>query len=402
MTAAAHGLVAANVRVASGRWRPLRRWLPVLAGLVLALYVGSSWLSLAIPEPSGPHAVGRQRFVWVDESRPESHTLDPDDARSVPIQVWYPARPGSGSPADYVDGLEQIEAGLLASGELGRLEVLGLGLVRDPALDGADVASDRSPFPLLLLSPGNATNVAFYASLAEDLASKGYVVIGVDHPFQVSAVQVPGGEVAVYDRSVESSLQSVGPEIEERVADIGFVLDMVQAKSSDLDFLLPSLDLDKVGILGHSNGGIAAVETCRHDARLAACLNIDGQAGGGPFGYDLTSTVPEQPFMFLTKEAALHEELHRRFEEAGEGTVRVVIPEADHGDFTDGALFEPSPNPFGGSARSVAVTTRSAVSAFFDHWLRGTAGDSFRDLDAPSNLYVNVYPLGDRPPIPGS
>lgn len=391
------------------RWRDLQwwrrrppRWLIIASVSVLIVYVVSMLFRLAIPAPTGPHAVGRERIIWIDETRPESHTPDPADSRSVPIQLWYPAQPGTGQPAEYVDDLDVIGEGMRSSGELGWLELLGLRLVRDGARDGGDVARDGDRFPILVLSPGNATNVAFYASLAEELASRGYVVVGVDHPFQVAAVMVRDGSVAVYDRTWDVSLGSVGPKIEERVADVEFVLDQIRSGAEEIEFLSSSLDLDRIGILGHSNGGVTAVETCREDPGIVACLNIDGQNAGGPFGYEMTSTAPDQPFMYLTKEASIHEELHRRFEAAGEGAVRAVIPSAAHGDFTDGALLEPSLDPVAGHGRSVVVTTRSLVGAFFDHWLKLPRPHPFSGLDVPSDVYINVYPLGEQAPIPGT
>lgn len=153
-------------------------------------------------------------------------------------------------------------------------------------------------------------------------------------------------------------------------------------------------------MLGHSNGGISAVEMCRADSAIAACLNIDGQSVGGPFGYERAASAPEQPFMYLTKETSIHDAIHGRFEGAGAGAVRAVVPVAEHGDFTDGGLLEPEVNPFSNTARSVMVTTRALVSAFFDQWLKEPRSRPFSGLDVPSDVYINVYPLGDNRPIP--
>ena len=73
---------------------------------------------------------------------------------------------------------------------------------------------------------------------------------------------------------------------------------------------------------------------------------------------------------------------------------------AEHGDFTDGGMLEPDVNPFSSSARSVVVTTRALVSAFFDQWLKEPRPRPFSGLDVPSDVYINVYPLGDNRPIP--
>ena len=383
-------------------WKGRRpsRWIALIGLAVVATYASSTMLDLAIPSPTGDHAVGRESWVWVDDSRPESHTPDTDDARSVPVQAWYPAQPGTGEPAGYVDDLAAIEAGLKESGELGWLETLGLRVVRHQALQGAELASSDDGFPVLVLSPGNATNVGFYSALAEDLASKGYVVVGIDHAFQVAAVRIDDGSVAVYDQSMDAGIESIGPKIAERVADMAFVLERIREGTGDIAFLAPSLDLSRIGVLGHSNGGVSAVEMCREDLAIAACLNIDGQLAGGPFGYERGASAPEQPFMYLTKETFIHDSIHGRFEAAGSGAVRAVVPVAEHGDFTDGGLLEPDVNPFSNTARNVMVTTRALVSAFFDQWLKEPRSRPFSGLGVPSDVYVNVYPLGDNRPIP--
>jgi alpha-beta hydrolase superfamily lysophospholipase len=256
-----------------------------------------------------------------------------------------------------------------------------------------------------VLSPGNATNVAFYATIAEELASHGYVVAGVDHPYQVAAVVLPDGTVASYDAvpdqlPVSERQAAVAAKIEERVADIRFVLDQLASLARDGSLLEGRLDLDQVGIMGHSNGGLAAVEACREDVRLRACLNVDGQQAGGPFSVAPGGVAPDQPFLFLTKETALHPALAERFEAAGEGAYRVVIPEARHEQFADGPLFQPALLPIGRPAERVLVTARGFAQAFFSRYLAGASPSVFSRVPAPADVYVNVYPLGGQPSLP--
>ncbi|HEX2420882.1 MAG TPA: hypothetical protein VHL55_04720, partial [Acidimicrobiia bacterium] len=104
-------------------------------------------------------------------------------------------------------------------------------------------------------------------------------------------------------------------------------------------------------------------------------------------------TVPEQSFMFLTKEVDLHEELAARFEAGGEGGYRVVIPVASHADFADGALFAPSIWPFARTVDKVNEVTRGFVNAFFDLTLKGEARSVLGDVSAGTDVYVYVYPL---------
>jgi dienelactone hydrolase len=369
----------------------------LLAAVALA-GAGSTFLHLRVPEPTGDHPVGRQRLSWVDPARPEAHTEDPSDRREVPVTVWYPAKAGTGKPAEYVDGRSRIAGGLVSSGELSGAAVAALRFVRDPALAGAEVSGAKQAYPLILLSPGNLTNAGFYASIAEDLASLGYIVVGVDHPYQVAAVELQDRKVAVYDKRAERSPAET--KIPERVADLRFALDRLFDLKSRNDGIGRHLDLNRVGVMGHSNGGIAAAEACRADARFDGCLNIDGQTAGGPFSSRPDGPAPDQPFMFLTKETSLHPVLAERFEAAGTGAYRVVVPAAAHDQFADGALFRPGINPFHRTADGVIAVTRGFSRAFFDHVLLGRPEKAMGDLEAPVDVYVNVYPLGKRPGIP--
>jgi hypothetical protein len=83
--------------------------------------------------------------ILVDTQRPELHTADTADHRSVPVQFWYPAESGTGAPTEYVDELQTISGGLIDSGALGGIEVAALSLVRTGALEGAAVAAGRHP-----------------------------------------------------------------------------------------------------------------------------------------------------------------------------------------------------------------------------------------------------------------
>lgn len=375
----------------------LRRVVAAGTCLAVALGIVATARHLAIPAPTGPHAVGLERLAWVDASREEVHTPTAGDHRAVAVRLWYPAEHGSGTLGAYLPELGAIGEGLQAAGAVGRVEAMGLRWVRHHARQDAAVATAGPAFPVVLLSPGNQTNVAFYATLAEELASRGYAVVGVDHPYQVAAVELPGGAIATYDHA-DDGLGAVPRKVDERVDDLQFVLAQLHARGRDL--AEGRLDLSRVAVIGHSLGGLAAVELCRRRPDILACANLDGQAAGGPLSTRADATAPEQPFLFLTKERDLHPELQRRFELAGEGAYRVVVPAARHDHFADGALFRPSINPFARTVDRVAVTTRGLVAGFLDRHLAGAGARAFAGVPAATDVLVNAYPLGGRPPIP--
>ena len=376
--------------------RTARRAAVVLVSALVAIQVTSLVTRVRLPEVTGPLGVGFARLSWTDDARPELNTADPNDRREIVAEVWYPAVRDSGTPAPYVPDLDRIGGALVDSGEVPALAAAGLRLVGTPARLDAEFASASERYPVILLSPGNATNAQFYAGLATELASNGYVVVGLEHPYQVTAVALSGGRVATY----REQLGPVTPRIAERVDDVRSALDLLHGIDRGGHRLSGRLDLSKVGIIGHSNGGLAAVEACKADARVHACVNVDGQAAGGPFSTSPDGRAPSKPFMYLTKERAINQVILERFEAAGTGTFRVVIPRAQHHHFVDTALFAPVINPFDRTAEHVIRTTRGLAVAFFDHALRGAPRSVLGRVRSEIDIFVNVHPLGANPPIP--
>lgn len=77
-----------------------------------------------------------------------------------------------------------------------------------------------------------------------------------------------------------------------------------------------------------------------------------------------------------------------------------MIPDAAHDHFTDGPLFKPTILPWSRAGGDVITVSRGAVLAFFKHTIGRASTDVFKQIEAPTDVYVNVYPLGDRRRIP--
>ncbi|MFD8593131.1 MFS transporter [Streptomyces sp. NPDC059637] len=236
-----------------------------------------------LPRPTGRHAVGVTELHLVDRDRPDPWVAGAD--RELMVGVWYPARSARGYPRQ-----PYMPPGVARHAD----ESGSFGLTRPGEVDWASAmtdtasaapADDRTARPVVLYSPGLGDSRAFGTSAAVELASRGYVVVTVDHTHECAAVEFPGGRVE-FRKPPTADTPTRRKAIETRVHDIRFVLDRlaVLGAGGNPDAgkrRLPhglgrALDLERVGMYGHSAGGITAAEAMRTDSRIDAGINMDG------------------------------------------------------------------------------------------------------------------------------
>jgi dienelactone hydrolase len=275
-----------------------------------------------VPEPTGPHSVGRVSYDWIDPARTEIYAANPEVRRELVVFVWYPAKQ---QPV--------VEFGpYLPPAWTPTAEFLGLNLagVRSHAIPEAAVAADSSAYPVLLLSPSGFPPLLLSA-IAEELASHGYVVVGINHSYETTVTAfadgrvVPmnpaavGGALGPQTGSYEEIFRQRASVCEYKAADLASVAGQLERLNTDPTQLLAGrLDLARVAALGHSFGGNAALEWCRTDPRCVAAVNLDGAlwSGVGRVGLD-------RPTMQLLAE-------HREFAVTAEDAVKAgAAPNVD-------------------------------------------------------------------------
>lgn len=368
----------------------------VFAGLSLLLFLSLLiYLQPELPTTGGPYTVGRTTLRWVDTARPEVLTEDPEDFREVVVRVWYPAEPDTGGKAGYFPDLSAVFQSLVESGEVTWWQASALRFVRsDSPLDARPLKA-HSPYPVVIFSPGNGTNIEFYSTLAIEIASHGYIVMGLNHPYDVPAVELSDGRVAPYDKAQWSLTPDAHrayttERMQVRIADMLFVLERLGDMNASGPFA-GRLDLNSIAAAGHSLGGIAASEACRADSRFRACLNYDGLQAGGPFSTHEDALPPEQPFLFLTKEDQLHPRLLERFEAMSE-SYWVVVHGASHQSFTDGPMLQSMLLPGGNRANQLMDLIQKYSVAFLDHTLKGQSTGLLHTTVEGHDASVRVFP----------
>jgi Platelet-activating factor acetylhydrolase, isoform II len=192
--------VAVAAAAALRRWRPghSRRWRRVIARGVLLVGLAVAGVALltafvpTLPKPAGPHKVGSEIFRWTDTQRPETLTANASDRRQVIAQAWYPTDASSGRPVTYFEAQENLPGSI---GGIPTFMFGSFGSVETHATVGVPVSAAQQTWPVLLFSPGLSIPRELYTALCADLASRGYVVLGLSAPYESAVSVLAGGQV---------------------------------------------------------------------------------------------------------------------------------------------------------------------------------------------------------------
>ncbi|MFI6478223.1 alpha/beta hydrolase family protein [Nonomuraea sp. NPDC050663] len=356
---------------------------------------------VSLPAPGGPYPVGTVAVRLVDRSRPDP-LVRARPYRELMVSLWYPAKPGGGPRAPHMSPLAAADWDRHSAPPMG----IGKGAVdwagtRTTARVGAPVERRAGRLPVVLFGSGDGGPRTLGTTLVEDLASRGYLVVTVDHTYEADQVEFPGRRLV---RALPLPAKLTPEVIEKllakharaRLADMRFVLDQVGvlARGRGIGAVpvgMPGApDMTRVGALGQSLGGSVAAQLTRDDRRVDAGVNLDGAYVG-----EVAERGVARPFMQLAAETHTRESepSWKSFWRASTGWKRELrFKGAAHGSFTDLQALLPQVAArvpgvpladFVGMAdpgRSVAAQ-RAYVAAFFDLHLRGKATRLFEGSD---------------------
>jgi predicted dienelactone hydrolase len=413
------------ILVSAGVWRrmtnePDRQVIAWVSwGLIAATLAAVTLFPAAeIPNTTGPFAVGTTVRHLVDTARAETLATNYHGPRELMVQFWYPA------------GLSGNQAAAREDGLIDRIRQLLVGRPRRRAIPEAQLSAAQARYPMVIFSPSWRGQRGQNLFQVEELASRGYVVAGIDHPYLSRTTVFPDGRVVhaesgdFWDLSSDDNLRRSFVRIERELAvrtkDIEFVASELERidQAGSRDRFSGRLDRDRLGVLGYSFGGAAGAQVCRDDRRFKAGIDM----GGSMFGEVAETGVP-WPFLFIDDEtprpsadeltqsntqkrlyAQLVERDYRLEASSLEkyGGYQIVIVGTEHGNFTD----QPTDLSLGdyfsnlgriNPARSFRIINAYTV-AFFDQYLKNLPQAL---LGGPSSAFREVR-LTYRPPPPGA
>ena len=299
---------------------------------------------------TGPYTVAQSRAILIDENRSEENESD-GSFREVPVYFFYP---------ECIDEL------------------------------------DEGSLPLVMFSHGAFGYYESNASTYLELASNGYVVVSIEHPYHSLFTKDTDGRTITVDPEFFADALESGSKgeaevyditrgwMEIREADMNFALDTIinsakagnlgdewyisESSKEDLLIILSKTDTDRIGLMGHSLGGATAVTVGRRED-VSAVIDFDGTMLGEETGFE-NGNIIVNPDPYDTPILCFDSESHH--------TDRVLAEEIGY-TYSNNVIMDNAPEGY---------------SVYFE----GTAHMNFTDLPLFSPFLAKNLGMGDRDP----
>lgn len=368
----------------------------------------STWIfpMESLPEPTGDYLIGTQSFVLEDDTRYDVYGDDPSEHRRIKIQLWYPAE-----TTECYDRVPWLEDGVMVARGLSKdigLPFFALDHTADimsHSYLGAPIRHETDPYPVIILSHGWRGFRNLHTDFAEDLASQGYIVVGIDHTHGSVATVFGEDDIAYVNPEALPDRESNPDFLEDAhllvntyKGDIIATLDYLET-INDPDtpsFFSGTMNLSHVGLLGHSTGGGADVAAALEDNRIGAVLGLD--AWVEPLQETAINRGLTMPSLFIRSgawETGFNNDHLISLIENSDTSDLYQIDGTTHYDFTMVYMYSPLTGiiNFTGDVDEHDLTPmlRTIIADFFDGVLKN---DTDGDIDADMWDEVQRIPTG--------
>jgi dienelactone hydrolase len=284
-------------------------------------------------EKLGPYPVGVTTTVFVDESRDDKATKS---SRTLLTEIWYPTTTiGKQFPknkmSDFV--LKGANPGIAMAIKMAfKKDVTELDKTfENDAFRDAPVADGQ--FPLIVFSHGNGGFRMQNIFWAEHLASHGYIVVAPDHTGNAAATVVDN-KLIIHDSNARDQAAI------DRPIDVRFLIDAMGKWNKGADSRFNGkLDMEKIGVGGHSFGGMTSTMAADQDDRIDAIVPM------AAVGREHKNTEVPSLIILATEDdtigAAGNARVREYYEEATGPKYLVEFVDGGHYSFTEMFQFDP-------------------------------------------------------------
>lgn len=277
--------------------RSMRRWKNVFAvvGVMMSLILLWAFPVTKMIDPIGPYAVGTTTYDLVDSNRNEIYGHQTGQARKIRIQLWYPTEGGAeGQIGKWIEDGTVVPRRLMEVFSSPQFLMDQSALIDSNSIVDAPIRADMEELPIVIISHGWTGFRNLHSDFGEMLASSGYLAVSIDHTYGSVGLIFEDGQIVKHDPNALPSRDEddhfilyAKDLVETYSRDSQFVMDhLTRLNSGDFgqasgydEVLLKSfkdhLEVEALGVIGHSTGGGGVVKFALRDERVKAVVGLD-------------------------------------------------------------------------------------------------------------------------------
>lgn len=288
-------------------------------------------IQFSYPEFSGQYRVASHSMILSDLSRLETFDQDLLDNRKLAIRFYYPTLQQATETTDRLRVIDDNAWEYIVGHEEFSGKMLRYDNYREARWDisiDATVDNSKGSFPVLVFSHGYGFNPESYSALCGELASRGFIVVSINHTYGANPTDLGKGNI---QWAKPLSIENTGNYLPIWSDDQLFVIDQLAIIDTDPNSLFyQKLNLSNLGVFGHSYGGAAAYYSASRDPRIQAVMDLDGTI------FNFEDKFISQPFAFVLSRD--HQPKYN-YDHADNNAYEIQLMEFEHISFTDQILW---------------------------------------------------------------
>lgn len=355
---------------------------------IIAIITFSCWFYFcpifnSLPKPTGPFCVGYTKLVWTAE--------DVESTRATfPVELFYPATciknisSTTPYPKDKLQAIANVKGNTSwIPSILWNLLLRGINVY---AHQNAPLAEKQTTYPVLIYLPGIG-GVDLHNIYLEELASHGYIICAIQPPYDTEVTVFPDNTVINLDSQLQKAMAHNNREAIYAYRNNAHIrwTQYIETALKQLHVLnndpqspfFQKLDLNRLGLLGHSHGGAVATDFCQKNLLCKAGVNMDGWTKT----YNKDDSF-KTPFLFMLSESGEMPGMKPLFDNNMRPDFhKVIVTSAGHAAFNDFVLIkQPLTRWFGivtGNTSTIIAQIKKILVTFFDQYNRNHIYDYF-------------------------